>query len=153
CDRPAIGSGLHDHPNVPVFFKTNREVDCYFPQLYSFCRTNPDTALPTGQSDTCYVYWPAPSAMRQMTQRMLPPMVVPHLFYGRRSRAFVRSLVGLAFKLPMVKNLTDRLFGIILILGKPKSRGTLRLDSLDPARQARIDPAYFSEPEDLETMV
>jgi choline dehydrogenase len=153
ADRPSIGSGLHDHPNVPVFFKANRLVDCHYPQLYSFFRTNPDSALPKEQSDTCYVYWPAPSAMRQMTQRMLPPMVVPAIFYGPRSRAMVRSLVALVFKIRAVQRFTDRLFGIILILGKPKSRGTLRLSSTDPARQALIDPAYYSDAEDLDTMV
>jgi len=153
ADRPSVGACLHDHPNVPVFFRTKREIDCYFPQLYSFYRTNKDTALPEGQSDTCYVFWPAPSSMRQMTQRMLPPMVVPKIFYGPRSRAFVRSLVALAFKIKAVKKFTDRLFGIILILGKPKSRGTLRLTSKDPAKPAKIDPAYYSDPEDLETMI
>jgi choline dehydrogenase len=153
ADRPSIGAGLHDHPNVPVFFKADRDIDCYFPQLYSFYRTNPATALPKDQSDTCYVFWPAPSAMRQMTQRMLPPMVVPQRFYGPRSRGFVRSLVGAAFKIGAVQRFTDRLFGIILILGKPKSRGTLRLASPDAAKQALIDPAYYSAPEDLDTMV
>jgi choline dehydrogenase len=153
ADRPSIGAGLHDHPNVPVFFKADREVDCRFPQLYSFYRTNPETALPLGQSDTCYVFWPAPSAMRQMTQRMLPPMVVPEPLYGPRSRAFVRSLIALAFKIPAVQRFTDRLFGIILILGKPKSRGTLRLLARDAATQAKIDPAYYADPEDLATMV
>ncbi len=153
ADCPSIGSGLHDHPNVPVFFKADRVVDCHYPQLYSFFRTNPETALPKEQSDTCYVFWPAPSAMRQMTQRMLPPMVVPKIFYGPRSRALVRWLVGLAFKLPALRRLTDRLFGIILILGKPKSRGTLRLGSADAATPALIDPAYYSAPEDLDTMV
>jgi choline dehydrogenase len=152
-DRPAIGAGLHDHPNVPVFFKANRVIDCHFPQLYSFYRTNPESALPTGQSDTCYVFWPAPSAMRQMTQRMLPPMVVPEPLYGPRSRAFVRSLVALAFKIPAVQRFTDRLFGVILILGKPRSRGTLRLLARDADRQAKIDPAYYADPEDLDTMV
>ena len=153
ADRPSIGSGLHDHPNVPVFWKADRTIDCAFPQLYSFYRTNPDSALPAGQSDTCYVFWPAPSSMRQMTQRMLPPMVVPRIFYGPRSRAFVRSLVALAFEIGAVRRFVDRLFGIILILGKPKSRGTLRLRSNDPAVQAEIDPAYYAAPEDLETMV
>ena len=33
ADRSAIGSGLHDHPNVPVFFKTENDIDCFFPQL------------------------------------------------------------------------------------------------------------------------
>jgi choline dehydrogenase len=153
AERAAIGSGLHDHPNVPVFWKAQRNVDCHFPQLYSFFRTNPDTALPAGQSDTCYVYWPAPSAMKQMAQRMVPPMVVPAPLYGPRSRAFVRSLVALAFKIPAVQRFTDQLFGIILILGKPKSRGTLRLASSDPTLPALIDPAYYADPEDLQTMV
>lgn len=153
ADRPSVGAGLHDHPNVPVFFRAARAIDCYFPQLYSFYRTNPTTTLPKEQSDTCYVFWPAPSAMRQMMQRMLPPMVVPAPLYGPRSRAFVRSLVALAFKVPGVQQFTDRLFGIILILGKPKSRGTLRLASADPNAQAAIDPAYYADPEDLETMV
>jgi choline dehydrogenase len=153
AERASIGSGLHDHPNVPVFFKARRDVDCFYPQLYSFFRTNPDTSLPQGQSDTCYVFWPAPSAMMQVTQRMLPPMVVPHMFYGPRSRGFVRAMVGAAFKLGFVQRFTTQLFGIILILGKPKSRGTLRLASLNAADQAAIDPAYYSEEEDLQTMV
>jgi choline dehydrogenase len=153
ADRPAIGSGLHDHPNVPVFFKTKKDIDCFYPQLYSFFRTNKATDLPPSQSDTCYVYWPAPSAMRQMMQRMLPPKVIPHAFYGPCSRQMVRSVVGAAFKFGPLQRFTDHLFGIILILGKPKSRGTLRLQSTDVSRQALIDPAYYSVPEDMETMI
>jgi choline dehydrogenase len=153
ADRPSVGEGLHDHPNVPVFFKTKAEIDCFYPQVYSFFRTNEDSDLPKSQSDTCYVYWPAPSAMRQMMQRMLPPMVVPRSLYGPRSRQIVRSLVGAAFKIGGVRRFTDHMFGVILILGKPKSRGTLRLASADARTQASIDPAYYSHPEDLDTMV
>jgi choline dehydrogenase len=153
ADRPMIGGGLHDHPNVPVFFKTERDIDCFYPQLYSFFRTNPDSDLPREQSDTCYVYWPAPSAMRQMMQRMLPPKVIPHRFYGPRSRAWVRSMIGAAFKVGTLQRFTDHVFGIILILGKPKSRGVLRLQSTDVNQQALIDPAYYSDPRDMETMV
>jgi choline dehydrogenase len=153
ADRACVGEGLHDHPNVPVFFKTKNDIDCFYPQLYSFFRTNEDSDLPAPQSDTCYVYWPAPSAMRQMMQRMLPPMVVPHAVYGPRSRQMVRSMVGAAFKIGAIQRFTDHMFGIILILGKPKSRGTLRLQSTDVTAQALIDPAYYSNPEDMETMV
>jgi len=153
ADRPAIGEGLHDHPNVPVFFKTENDIDCFYPQLYSFFRTNENSSLPASQSDTCYVYWPAPSAMRHMMQRMLPPKVIPHVFYGPRSRQMVRSMIGAAFKIGSVRRFTDHMFGIILILGKPKSRGTLRLQSTDVGRQALIDPGYYSDPEDMETMV
>jgi choline dehydrogenase len=153
ADRPCIGEGLHDHPNVPVFYKTKRDIDCFYPQLYSFFRTNPDSDLPPTQSDTCYVYWPAPSAMRQMMQRMLPPMVIPRALYGPPSRAVVRSMIGATFKIGGVQRFTDHMFGIILILGKPKSRGTIRLQSVDVHEQALIDPAYYSHPEDMETMI
>jgi choline dehydrogenase-like flavoprotein len=40
-----------------------------------------------------------------------------------------------------------------VILGKPKSRGRLSLASTDPRDQARIDPGYFTHPEDMETMI
>jgi choline dehydrogenase len=152
-DRSCIGTGLHDHPNVPVFYKTKEDIDCFYPQLYSFFRTNTDSDLPPSQSDTCYVYWPAPSAMRQMMQRMLPPMVIPRALYGPRSRAMVRSMIGVAFKAGTVQRFTDHMFGIILILGKPKSRGSLRLQSTDVNVQALIDPAYYAHPEDMQTMI
>jgi choline dehydrogenase len=153
ANRPSIGAHLHDHPNVPVFYKTKKDIDCFYPQLYSFFRSNPDSDLPPTQSDTCYVYWPAPSAMRQMMQRMLPPMVIPWGLYGPRSRAVVRSLIGAAFKIRGVQRFTDHMFGIILILGKPKSRGTIRLQSSDVRAEALIDPAYYSNPEDMDTMI
>ena len=91
--------------------------------------------------------------MRQMMQRMLPPKVIPHALYGPRSRAMVRSMIGGAFKVGALQRFTDHMFGIILILGKPKSRGTLRLQSTDVSKQALIDPAYYSHPEDMETMI
>jgi choline dehydrogenase len=47
----------------------------------------------------------------------------------------------------------QRMYGIVVILGKPKSRGTVGLASPDAAVAARVDPRYFSAPEDLETLV
>ena len=153
ADRPSVGAGLHDHPNVPVFFKTQRDIDCQYPQLYSFFRTNDSTDLPQAQSDTCYVYWPAPSSLEQMMKRMLPPKLVPHSLYGPRSRELVRTLVGGAFRFEVAQQFARRLFGIILILGKPKSRGNLRLKSPSVRAQALIDPAYYSHDEDMQTMI
>ncbi len=153
ANRTAVGSGLHDHPNVPIFFKASKDIDCFYPQLYSFYRTNRESDLPPSQSDTCYVYWPAPSAMKQMAQRMVPPQVIPHAWYGPRSRAMVRGMIGAAFKIGALQRFTDHMFGIILILGKPKSRGTLRLQSTRVTEQALIDPAYYSDPEDMSTMI
>lgn len=153
ADRPAVGAHLQDHPNAPVFFRANRALDSRCPQLYSFFRTNESSDLPRGQSDTCYVYWPGPAGMKNVTQRMLPPKVVPHFLYGPRSRQIVRNLVGAAFEIGALQRFCHRLFNIVVILGKPKSRGTLRLQSTDVREQARIDPAYYSHPEDMATMI
>jgi choline dehydrogenase len=149
----AMGLHLHDHPNVPVFFVSRGLVDCNYPQLYSFYRTNPGADLPQGQSDTCYVFWPARSAMKQAVQRVLPGQVLPESLYDGPLKQAIRSGVGLAFKSSAVNRFVDHLYGIVVILGKPKSRGSLRLASTDPRQQAFIDPAYFSHPEDMATMV
>jgi choline dehydrogenase len=153
ADRKAVGSNLHDHPNVPVFFHNRERVDCRYPQLYSFYRTNLAAPLPAGQSDTCYVFWPAPSAMKEATQRMLPAQLLPASLYHTPAKHMIRGGVGLAFRSSMVRRQVDRLFAIVVILGKPQSRGSLRLRSADPTAAARIDPAYFSDPCDLDTMV
>jgi choline dehydrogenase len=150
---PGLGQNLHDHPNVPLFFLGRKQVDCMYPQLYSFYRTNPAGPLPEGQSDTCYVFWPAPSAMKQAVQRMLPGKVLPESLYDGPLKQAIRSGVGAAFKVPAVNRLVDHLYGIVVILGKPMSRGSLRLGSSDPNAQAVIDPAYFSDPRDMDTMV
>ena len=47
----------------------------------------------------------------------------------------------------------DRMWGVVVILGKPESRGSLTLASNDPRAQAKLDPAYFSNPDDMTTMV
>ena len=149
----AMGQNLHDHPNVPLFFVSRGKVDCNYPQLYSFYRTNEDVDLPEGQSDTCYVFWPARSAMKQAVQRVLPGQVLPEALYDGPAKQAIRSGVGFAFKSRAVRTFVDHLYGIVVILGKPKSRGSLRLASTDPRAQAAIDPAYFSHADDMATMV
>ncbi len=153
AELPGIGQNLHDHPNVPLFFLGRGKVDCNYPQLYSFFRTNEDTDLPKGQSDTCYVFWPAPSAMKQAVQRMLPGMVLPPRLYDGPLKQFVRNAVGAAWAIPAVPKLVEHLYGIVVILGKPYSRGSVRLQSNDPTAPAILDPAYFSDPRDMDTMV
>lgn len=152
-DLPTVGQNLHDHPNVPLFFLGRHEVDCQYPQLYSFYRTHPGRHLPPGQSDTCYVFWPAPSAMKQAVQRMLPGKLLPEQLYDGPAKFALRSLVGAAFSVPVLQRLVEHLYGIVVILGKPWSRGSVRLASGDPSTPAILDPAYFSDPRDMETMV
>jgi choline dehydrogenase len=45
------------------------------------------------------------------------------------------------------------IFGIVTGLLSPRSRGTVRLRSADPADAPRIDPAYLCHPDDLTRMV
>jgi choline dehydrogenase len=153
ADLQNVGQNLHDHPNLPVFFKSKNEVDCHYPQLYSFYRTRPESDLPPGQSDSCYVFWPARSAMKQAMQRMLPSMMLPDSLYKTRARQLVRGGVSALFKAPPVNNFVDRMFGIIIILGKPKSRGSVSITSTDPNAPAVVDPRYLEHPEDKATLV
>ena len=152
-DAPQIGQNLHDHPNVPVFFRNKQLVDCKYPQLYSFYRTLPQAPLPQTQSDTCYVFWPAPSAMKEAMQRMLPAQLLPEALYETWAKGMIRGSVNLAFKSGFVRDMVQRLFAVVVILGKPQSRGSISLRSGDPFAPAVIDPAYFQHPQDMETMV
>jgi choline dehydrogenase len=153
ADVAEVGANLHDHPNVPVFFRCRGTVDCHYPQLYSFYRTLAAAPLAQRQSDTCYVFWPAPSAMKEAMQRMLPAQLLPERLYQSRAKRWLRAAVGLPFKSALVRRQVEHLYAIVVILGKPQSRGTVRLASSDPRAPARIDPRYFEHPQDLETMV
>ena len=152
-EAPAVGQNLHDHPNVPLFFVSRGHVDCQYPQLYSFHRTRESADLPEGQSDTCYVFWPAPSAMKQAMQRMLPGKVLPPGLYDGPLKSAIRCGLDLAFGIGAVNKIVDHLYGIVVILGKPNSRGSVRLGGADPRTPAIVDPAYFSDPGDMQTMV
>ena len=148
-DVPAVGQNLHDHPNVPLFFLAKAPVDCFYPQLYGFHRAG----VGAGPSDTCYVFYPARSSLKQATQRILPGLLLPERWYGPRSRALVRGAVGAAFATGLADPVVDRTWGIVVILGKPRSRGTLTLRSHRPAEDAVLDPAYLSASGDMEALI
>lgn len=151
---PRVGRNLHDHPNVCLFFKGREEVDCYHPQVYGFHRVGAAGGLADGQSDTCYVFYPARSSFPEATARMLPTLVLPQWAYRRRGAVnAVRRLTDAAFRRSSIKRFVSRLYGIVVILGKPLSRGTLWLRSASAKDPACIDPRYFEAPEDLQTMI
>jgi choline dehydrogenase len=147
-----VGQNLHDHPNVAMFFVGKRAVDSYYPQLYAFHRANPDSDLPLQQSDTCYVMYPARSSLREAAMRMVPPKL-PQPLYGNTSKRVIRTAIAAATALSPVQRLIERTWGCVVILGKPKSRGRLTLASCDARAPASIDPAYFTHPEDMQTML
>jgi choline dehydrogenase len=153
-DLPAVGANLHDHPNVLQLFLGGRSVDCQYPQLYGFHRADPGNGLPPGQADTCYVAWPARSALKEAMQRMLPGLVLPGgLRTSPRAKGVLRGGVRAAFAPAWVRAAVERMWGVVVILGKPYSRGSVALRSADAAADAVVDPAYLSDPRDEATMI
>jgi choline dehydrogenase len=153
ADRAGVGRNLMDHPNVSVFFRGGRPTDCRYAQLYGFHRVAPASPLPPAQADTCYVFYSARSSFREGAIRLLPAMVLPAALYRVRwIVALLRACIIAIFALPPVRRLVERMYGIVVILGKPKSRGTVRLASADPEAPALVDPAYFAEADDLDAL-
>lgn len=155
CDAPEVGRNLQDHPNVTLFFHGPSEVDATTPQVYGFHRAGlGHEELAPGQSDTCYVFYPARSSFREGLQRMLPAMTLPASL--RHHPVVVRGVRGAiagAFEQGAVQRFIEQMWGIVVILGKPLSRGTVRLTSPLPSAPLHVDPAYFADPRDLETLV
>lgn len=153
-DQPQIGENLHDHPNVTLFFKGKNEVDCYHPQLYGFRRVNAGLPLPAEQADTCFVFYAARSSLYQAMKRMLPALVFPVWLYRQAwARGLLRALITLLFKIPLWRKLVQQVYGIVVILGKPMSRGRVRLASTDPREDLAIDPNYYGDDRDMQTML
>lgn len=152
AELSGVGANLHDHPNVTLFFAGHAPCDVSYPQLYGFHRANPQSDLPAGQSDTCYVMYPARSSLREAAMRMLPTKL-PESLYGGFAKGLIKRAVSVATQFDASKQFIARTWGVVVILGKPKSRGNLTVSSNDPTAPAQIDPAYFSHPEDMQTMV
>jgi len=153
-DQPEIGQNLHDHPNVTMFHKGDREIDCFYPQLYGFHRANPEMPLPREQADTCYVFYTARSSLHQATLRMIPAIVLPRWLYDIRAvKHALRRLIDAILRFPPLARWLLKLYGIVVILGKPVSRGALRLKSRDPGAHPLVDPRYFADPRDMDALV
>ena len=153
ADVPGVGKNLHDHPNIQLFFLAKQPLDCNYPQLYGFHHVGPTTAR-DGQSDACFVFYPARSSFREGLMRMLPAMVLPPKAYaGGTGVRLMRGAIDGLFRPALVRNFIDRMWGIVVILGKPKSRGSLTLASSRAEDAAVIDPAYLEHPDDVTVLM
>jgi choline dehydrogenase-like flavoprotein len=83
---------------------------------------------------------------------------------GLQAGGFVRSRPGLDrpdiqfILMPAERSPDGRMgighgYGLITVLLRPKSSGTVRLAGVDPELEPVIDPAFYSEPDDLDDMV
>lgn len=153
-DQPEIGQNLQDHTNVCLFFKGHQPIDFKYPQVYGFDRMNQSLDLPKGQADTCMTLLSAPITLQQSMYRMLSATILtPALFKLQPLRTVINKAIDGFFALPFVKRYVDHMYGIVVILGKPTSRGSLKLASANADDQAVIDPAYYATLEDQQTML
>jgi choline dehydrogenase len=150
-----VGQNLQDHPNVCLFYRATQAVDFQYPQIYGFDAARREAhALRDQAPDTCFVCYAAPASLQQSMQRMLPILALPGAFYNIRPlRSLLRGMVNLAFALPLLKRYVSTIFGIVVILGKPQSRGSVGLSSRDPHAPPRIHLGYYSSSQDRETML
>lgn len=153
-DVPSIGSNLHDHPNITMFLQGRKPVDFGYPQVYGFYRANPDLPLPAGQPDTCIAWLSAPITMQESMKRMAPATLFNgKYFFNPLVKGFLRLGVKIVTALPPVNKMINSLYGIVIILGKPLSRGSLRLASTNPKDPALVDLAFYQNPLDMETIL
>ena len=154
-DAPSIGENLQDHTNVCMFLNGKKPIDFGYPQVYGFERFNPDLDLPDDtQPDTCIAMLSAPITVQQSMYRMVPATLLPPKLFGNKYlRKIIRLLIDGVFAIPKVKKLVANTYGIVVILGKPTSRGRLRLASGHYDDEALIDPNYYANDEDLQTML
>jgi choline dehydrogenase len=153
-DVPSIGNNLQDHPNVAIMFRGKKPLDFGFPQIYGFFRSNPQLKLPPAQADTCIAWLAAHRTVQETMKRMGPAMLLRgKKFFNPLLRSVLRSCFSLLFSLPPVNHFISTLYGLIVILGKPVSRGSLRLASRNAADPAVIDLAYYQDEADIETML
>lgn len=149
-----IGKNLQDHPGVSLLFVGKQEADFFLPQLYGFDRVRPEADLPEGQPDVCFTAFANVDTMKNVAQRFTPYNILPLWLHGSKlAKGAVRLFIRMGFKVPKVAKSMGKMYGLIAILGKPVSRGSVTLASSDPSKPAAVDPAYFSAPEDLDTLV
>ena len=153
-NAPGIGQNLQDHPNVCIFYRGKQKIDFGYPQLYGFERVNKKTGLAKHKPDTCFAFFAAPITLKQSMYRMLPAMLLPRKLYGMKfMRKLARSIVDMLFFIPGANRFVNSIYGIVVILGKPESRGFLSLASDNARDQAMINTAYYQNPNDLHTMI
>jgi choline dehydrogenase len=83
------------------------------------------------------------------------PQPMPHVLARTRPDADPDIQLGFApaVLLPRWSGAEPDGFSISVGLMTPRSRGSLRLRSADPAESPDIDPGYFTDPDDLDRMV
>ena len=114
---------------------------------------NHETDLPEGQADVCFTSVASKTTMQAAALRLAPfELLKGKARFGGLARSLLRGVIKLVFKLPLISAPLDKAYGLVVIFGKPFSRGTVSLASSNPADPALVDPAYYQDSRDLLSM-
>lgn len=131
---PGVGENLHDHPMVPLVWATRNTTDLLdlaSPQNMERWQRGEGGPFASNGGEAGGFF-----ATR-------PDLPAPDVQFVAGPTGFINH--GLT-RPPMP------VFTSLAALTSPLSRGRLRLASADPDTQPRLDPAYYDQPDDLETM-
>ncbi|MDN4163593.1 GMC family oxidoreductase [Nocardioides abyssi] len=133
-DLPAVGQNLHDHPAVPLVFRTRGTTDLMdHNNLVQFARAKATGTGPlTSNVGEGGGFW---RSRDDLAAPDLQVHVAPTGFYDNGLHEATARRVTVAPTLVHVA-----------------SRGTLRLRSTDPRWHPEIDPGYFDDQADLDAM-
>ncbi|MEI9850267.1 MAG: GMC family oxidoreductase N-terminal domain-containing protein [Sphingomonas sp.] len=135
---PQVGRNLHDHPNAGVAM-LGRTAASYGISL----RTLPWLAWSLAE----YALFRRGLLASNLLStggflRSAPGLDRPDIQYGFMP---AKGIAG--------RGLFGHGFGASAVLLRPRSRGSVRLAAADPSAAALVDPAFFADPEDLETLL
>ena len=148
-----VGDNLQDQPRVyGVHFLTNFTFTDKTPTLESLSKYFIDGSGPLTQSDYSVTLFQS-SFVRETDW---PDIQLGFIQSSPASSRSSGSATGIEDQIwdQFYSPYSNRSqFSISVILLRPKSRGTVRLRSNDPKDKPLFDPKYFSDPQDVETIV
>jgi choline dehydrogenase len=140
-DHPGVGANLIDHPEVPITAIANGPYGYYrqgdgWRMLrnglhFKIFGTGPVTSA--GVEAGAFVNPEDPGA-----EPSIQAFCVPIVYLDRDTRTLLPDTFGVT---------------ITTVVVKPKSRGTVRLRSADPAAMPLVSPGLLRHPDDMRTMV
>jgi choline dehydrogenase len=143
-DVPAIGANFQDHVGHHI------NIDCPLP-VSAYRYTNPLRALAAGVQYLAGRHGPLGR----------PSLPTGGFFKSRDGAPLADAQMHLTIaKLPEIDEVTGKIplptshgFCIIVNQGRPASRGQVRLQSADPTAHPTLDPNYFGERADEDTLL
>jgi choline dehydrogenase len=145
ADRPEVGSNLRNHPAYSLRFACNAPVSAY-----GYLRPATAAGLmlryalgsggPLGESYVAQggVFRTDPGLEFANSIVVMSPALVTRGGAGQRWRDLFPDREG---------------FAVSVSLGRPASRGTIRLNSANPTDHPAIQPNFLAEPEDVKQIV